>query len=547
MQNFSRGANAHVATRRSGTLSELVTLFRLAAMGKSTYDAEAGRNLGINEDQKPSEQARSQGVSKSLLRVLMAALKSYDPYVYAHSQRVALLATGIAGQLGWSEEQQRELEVAALLHDFGKISVPQHIMNKPGRLNSIEREIMSRHLFNASCLLQSCQIPLSIITMIIEAERAQIMKNLIQNVSQYGTSIGSRILAVADAYDSLRCNQVYRSGKTHADVMQILLEQSPTRFDASVVSALQHWVEKEAAPQLMYEGQLNQTLEHDSSADKLETVLAERNIHQIMQYLVSLDEHYSGFYLVNHKLDIVMWSQGMQQITGTAASELIHSDWKPELLSYFNEKRKLIGLENQALLLAHSSKKSVLSTYYRMNEDEQLDEYEVQSIPVLNEKNQVLGILEILFNQENAQKSGGDEMQQLKLAATRDALTKIPNRGELERRLQSMWSDFSQKGAKETFSTIFLDVDYFKSINDTHGHAVGDRVLIDLARLLETETYSGEIVGRYGGEEFVVLCPNTDLDMAVQKANRFRHAIEQASIGWFTSCGRDLFFWCFAN
>ncbi|MCA9038990.1 MAG: diguanylate cyclase [Planctomycetaceae bacterium] len=523
--------NAHVAVRRSGTSSELVTLFRLAAMGAPGFDRAAGRNLGIGDDQKPSEKSEDYEVSKSLLRILLAALKSYDPYIYSHSQRVALIATGIGDKLGWSESQLRELEVAALLHDFGKISVPQHILNKPGRLNSIEREIMSRNLFNASCLLHACRVPLSIITMIIESERAQIMKNRIQNVSQYGTSIGARILAVADAYDSLRCNQVYRSGKSHEDVMQILLEQSPARFDSSVVSALQHWIDKDAAPRMMYEGEVNQGLANEPVDDRLETVLAERNIHQIMQYLVSLDEHYSGFYLVNHKLDILMWSQGMQQITGKAANDLIHSDWKPELLSYFNEKRKLIGLEQQALLLAHSSKKSVLSTYYRLNENEQMNEYEVQSIPILNEKNQVLGVLEILFNQESVLKGDGDEMQQLKLAATRDALTKIPNRGELERCLQKMHEGFQKKGEKETFSAILLDVDYFKSINDSHGHAVGDRVLIDLSRLLETETYSGEIVGRYGGEEFVVLCPNTDLDMAVQKANRFRLAIQHASIG----------------
>ena len=523
--------NANVAVRRSGSSSELLTLFLLAAMGNPGFDRDAGRNLGISGDKKPSEKNDTPEVSKTLLRVLLAALRSYDPYIYTHSQRVALLATGIANKLGWSETQQRELEVAALLHDFGKISVPQHILNKPGRLNSIEREIISRHLYNGTCLLRAVHIPVSIVNMIVDAERAQIMKNLIRNVSQYGTSIGSRILSVADAYDSLRCNQVYRSGKSHADVMQILEEQSTTRFDSSVVSALKRWVEEDATPRMIYENETSQEIPPETTGDKLETVLAERNIHQIMQYLVCLDEHYSGFYLVDHKMDIVLWSQGMHQITGKPADELIQTDWKPELLNYFNEKRKRIGLEDQAMLLAHSTKKSVLSTYYRMNDHEQLDEYEVQSLPILNEKNQLLGVLEILFNQEKVRNAGGDEMQQLKLAATRDALTKIPNRGELETRLQAMWQQFDKRGSKEIFSAIFLDVDYFKSINDSHGHAVGDRVLIDLARLLEAETYSGEIVGRYGGEEFVVLCPNTDLDMAVQKANRFRLAIEHASIG----------------
>ncbi|QDU82207.1 putative diguanylate cyclase YdaM [Polystyrenella longa] len=523
--------NANVAVRRSGTSSELVTLFHLASLSGENSEQKERRRLGIGDDNKPSEGNQENQVSKSLLSVLLSALRSYDPYIYLHSQRVALISTKIASKLGWNEAQQREMEVAALLHDFGKISVPQHILNKPGRLNPIERELMSRHLFNASCLLQAFKIPLSIITILVEAERAQIIKKLLQNNSLSNTSLGARILTVADAYDSLRSSQVYRSGKSHADAIQILFEQSPARFDGAVVSALQSWVDKDAAAQMIYKEGATNEIPAGQLKETRESILAERNIHQIMQYLASLDEHYSGFYLVDRKMDIVMWSQGMQQLTGRSANEMIHIDWNPELLTYYSEKRKKIGLEDQALLLAHSSKKSVLSTYYLMNESELLDEFEVQSIPIVGEKNQILGVLEILFNQKTVEKSGGDEMQQLKLAASRDALTKIANRGELERQLQSMFQLFDKKGKKEIFSAIFLDVDYFKSINDSHGHAVGDRVLIDLARLLEAETYSGEVVGRYGGEEFVVLCPNTDFEMAIQKANRFRLAIEHASVG----------------
>ncbi|MGH7127947.1 MAG: GGDEF domain-containing protein, partial [Planctomycetaceae bacterium] len=76
-----------------------------------------------------------------------------------------------------------------------------------------------------------------------------------------------------------------------------------------------------------------------------------------------------------------------------------------------------------------------------------------------------------------------------------------------------------------------LDVDFFKSINDTFGHATGDQVLIDIAKLLHNETYSGEIVGRYGGEEFVVLCPGTGLPGGIRKAERLRNLLPATEIG----------------
>jgi diguanylate cyclase (GGDEF)-like protein len=118
----------------------------------------------------------------------------------------------------------------------------------------------------------------------------------------------------------------------------------------------------------------------------------------------------------------------------------------------------------------------------------------------------------------------------LKLAATRDALTNVANRRELENQMNMMVTEFTEK-TRESFSVIFADADHFKRVNDTFGHSVGDQVLIDFARLLTQETYSGELVGRYGGEEFVVLCPDTNLQEAVRRAERLRTTLRKAKIG----------------
>jgi len=123
------------------------------------------------------------------------------------------------------------------------------------------------------------------------------------------------------------------------------------------------------------------------------------------------------------------------------------------------------------------------------------------------------------------------EYAELKLAATRDPLTGVANRGQLETQLRHMIEDYHNHEGGRHLSIVFLDVDRFKSINDTFGHKAGDQVLVDLTRLLQNETYSGEIIGRYGGEEFIVLCPDTDLQAAVRRAERLRLAIQKSSAG----------------
>ena len=87
-------------------------------------------------------------------------------------------------------------------------------------------------------------------------------------------------------------------------------------------------------------------------------------------------------------------------------------------------------------------------------------------------------------------------------------------------------SDSKKSGVP--FAVLFLDVDFFKRINDNYGHSVGDGVLVGLAKLLRQECYSGELIARYGGEEFVVVCPDADLPAARRRAERLRLAISQS-------------------
>ncbi|WP_230874917.1 sensor domain-containing diguanylate cyclase [Lysinibacillus cavernae] len=115
----------------------------------------------------------------------------------------------------------------------------------------------------------------------------------------------------------------------------------------------------------------------------------------------------------------------------------------------------------------------------------------------------------------------------LEALANTDRLTQIPNRVRLDYVLEK---EFEQaKGNGTPLSIILLDIDYFKAVNDEFGHQVGDMVLKSAAELLKNNVHMKQIVGRWGGEEFLVICPNTPLMDAVQLSEELRHQLEQHS------------------
>lgn len=105
-----------------------------------------------------------------------------------------------------------------------------------------------------------------------------------------------------------------------------------------------------------------------------------------------------------------------------------------------------------------------------------------------------------------------------------DSLTEIYNRRVLMERLQQEW-DRSQRN-QGTVSFIMVDVDKFKNVNDTYGHPVGDDVLEKIAYILKHSIRSGDIVGRYGGEEFGIIMVNSTAEEACIASDRYRHEIE---------------------
>lgn len=117
-----------------------------------------------------------------------------------------------------------------------------------------------------------------------------------------------------------------------------------------------------------------------------------------------------------------------------------------------------------------------------------------------------------------------DEKIQFKKNAQTDALTQLANRFKIDELL--IQEEQRSVRYKYEFSVILLDIDHFKEVNDTYGHQVGDSVLQEFANILSNNIRSSDVVGRWGGEEFLVICTHTDMDGAYALAESLRQKIE---------------------
>lgn len=484
----------------------LLDLLRLSRCGNAATDSDpqAGSLDGV--------------IGKPVLRSLLAALRLRDAHTVNHVRRTALIATGLARFLGWEGQPLRKLEVAALLHDIGKIGVPDHVMFKPGPLNPAEQELFAWQHHVGMDVLQACRVHQEVLEIINQSNPNY--DNSIRNNTELNQ--GARILAIADAYDSLSHDQVFRDAKTHEEIMATLGGAVGTRFDGNLVGILSRWIQAEGLP-ISRDLPEPQVLAGNGFFQLAEEMQASSMCH-IFSYLYVLESMYDGFYLVDADLKFRIWNEGMERLVGRAATRMLDQPWTSRQLEFADKQGRPIPEPQRPLREVIKTGKASAAQVKLQHLSGQWVSVEVTSIPLLDHQGTLQGVAEIFRNLAQDRRRRRED-KDLRQQATRDSLTGVANRGELERTLETMMADFNGDDDPEPFSVIFLDVDHFKSVNDTYLHLTGDQVLIGLAKLLQNETYSGELVARYGGEEFVLVCPGTDFQQAVAKAERLRVSI----------------------
>lgn len=196
---------------------------------------------------------RSDEIEYSAVTGLLSALSFRCSATAEHSVRVADLCVAIAQPL-MSHRELYKLEIAGLLHDVGKIGVPDAILNKPGKLTKSEWEIMQQHDEIGVAIVRSAFASEEVARTIERHHSAAINNSDPECPPQQPGSLSSQILSVCDAFDSMVTDQVYRPGMSVKDALAEIQRNTPSQFEATVVDQLKKYINSGC-----YESQRNQS------------------------------------------------------------------------------------------------------------------------------------------------------------------------------------------------------------------------------------------------------------------------------------------------
>lgn len=172
----------------------------------------------------------------STIETLATAIDAKDQVTHGHIRRVQQFALGLARQLGVRDKAQLQaLEAAALLHDTGKLVVPEHILNKPGKLTRGEFEKMKAHAAVGAEILSSISFPYPVVPIVRHHHENWDGTGYPDGIRGTDIPIGARILAVVDCFDALTSDRPYRPKMTDADAISILLQRRGIMYDPLVV------------------------------------------------------------------------------------------------------------------------------------------------------------------------------------------------------------------------------------------------------------------------------------------------------------------------
>jgi putative nucleotidyltransferase with HDIG domain len=182
---------------------------------------------------------------KDTIQALVHALEARDKYTADHSDVVAEWAMETGRRIGMDETQLRDLELGAILHDIGKVAVPDDILNKPGRLTDEEFELMKTHTVIGERILKPIGFLVNVAPIVRHEHERWDGRGYPDGISGDRIPLASRIIFVCDAYHAITSDRPYRKGQPHAFARRILTENAGTQFDPAVVAVfldvIEHW------------------------------------------------------------------------------------------------------------------------------------------------------------------------------------------------------------------------------------------------------------------------------------------------------------------
>jgi len=240
-----------------------------------------------------------------------------------------------------------------------------------------------------------------------------------------------------------------------------------------------------------------------------------------------LDSISDGIYFVDRDRKIVFWNRGAEAITGYDRSEILESHCHSGKLRHLDLAGNDLCRGKCALALTIEDGLQREEEVFLHHKDGHRVPVSIRVSPVRGGDGAVSGAVEI-FQDISSRISDSERIEQLQKMAFLDDLTGIASRRYLEMRLRDRFGEMDR--FHWTFGILLIDIDHFKRVNDTYGHNVGDRMLKMIATTLSACTRSFDLVGRWGGEEFLALVASVDVGHLAAIGNRYRLLVEKSSL-----------------
>lgn len=246
-------------------------------------------------------------------------------------------------------------------------------------------------------------------------------------------------------------------------------------------------------------------------------------------FLASVLDHLEeGVYFVDRERRITLWNRGAEEITGWPSDAVLGRRCSEGVLRHCDSSGAILCGSGCPLLAAMDAAEPRSAEAFMLRRDGARIPVRIRVKPMFGSAGEVTGCVEV-FSNDSDRLSVLEEMEELRDQALLDPLTDLPNRRFLDSRLPGMFERSRPGGAP--FGLLFIDLDHFKAVNDTFGHAMGDEVLRVSAATIRSNLRSVDLIARWGGEEFVVVVPHPDAAQFQKLSERLRVLIEQCEIG----------------
>jgi diguanylate cyclase (GGDEF)-like protein/putative nucleotidyltransferase with HDIG domain len=506
------------------------------------------------------------------IEALSLAIEAKDHTTHDHLRRVQVYAVEIAKELGLDEAQLNAIRAASMLHDIGKLAVPENILSKPGRLTAEEFEKMKIHPIVGAEILDRVQFPYPVVPIVRSHHEKWDGSGYPDGLKQEAIPIGARILSAVDCFDALASERPYRRAMTPEEAMSKLSDEKGRGFDPRVVEVMERrYVELEVmvnameterkrldinpkmdrpgAPssgfaempneaevratsfltsiisarqeaQLLFE--LAQTLGNSLSLKETLSVVAvrlkEMIPHDSIVFFVCQDGMLIPEYV--HGVDYDLFTSIRlplgQGLSGwVARNEKAITNGNPAAETLHLGASSCITTLQSALcvpLRGREGVAGVLTLYHR-----EKNCFTKDHLRLLLAASSKLGVsVENALQYEKAQST-----------ASTDYLTGLPNARSICLHLEKELSRVRR--AKTPLAVLLCDLNGFKKVNDSFGHLTGNKLLQEIATRFKSSCREYDQVGRLGGDEFVFVLPEMTKENVAELLKRLTRAVEEAS------------------